>query len=319
MTTLVPALFYKDFDNNGNPLANGLVYSYAAGTTTPAATYTDSTGATPNTNPIVLNARGEASVWIPINTSLKFVVTDTLGNVIRTVDQVINNQMTSNYGGVDTGGANAYVLTYAASFTSYTSGVAVNFIPANTNTGASTVNVNSIANVAILNPDGSALQAGQIVAGQNCSLVYYSGAFRLLLTGTSPLVLPFLGLSAGATISDGAASPTSFVVGYRDVPQNIQNTNYSTVLADAGKSLYHSDGSAYTYTINAALSYPIGTTLVFVNDATAAVNITIALSSGTLLWSPSGGTGSRLLAQYGRAVAQKVAATRWFVSGTGLT
>lgn len=30
------------FDNNGNPLAGGLIYTYAAGTTTPAATYTSS-------------------------------------------------------------------------------------------------------------------------------------------------------------------------------------------------------------------------------------------------------------------------------------
>jgi len=46
------------FDNNGDPLSGGLLYSYASGTTTPLATYTSSTGLTANTNPIVLDSAG---------------------------------------------------------------------------------------------------------------------------------------------------------------------------------------------------------------------------------------------------------------------
>lgn len=45
-------------DNNGKPLASGCIYTYATGTTTPQATYTDSTGSTPNANPIILDAGG---------------------------------------------------------------------------------------------------------------------------------------------------------------------------------------------------------------------------------------------------------------------
>lgn len=85
---LIPPLCFRELDNNGKPLAGGLVYSYAAGTTTTVATYTDSTGATQNTNPVVLNARGEAQIWGAIGVSYKFVVTDSLGNIIRTVDNV---------------------------------------------------------------------------------------------------------------------------------------------------------------------------------------------------------------------------------------
>lgn len=85
---LIPPLCFRELDNNGKPLAGGLVYSYAAGTTTAVATYTDSTGATQNTNPVVLNARGEAQIWGAIGVSYKFVVTDSLGNTIRTVDNV---------------------------------------------------------------------------------------------------------------------------------------------------------------------------------------------------------------------------------------
>src|ERR1700752_1874621 len=82
--------------NNGLPLVGGQLFSYQAGTSTPAATYTDSTGATSLPNPIILNARGEiatatgasSGLWIPPNTGYKFVLEDALGNTIWTIDQV---------------------------------------------------------------------------------------------------------------------------------------------------------------------------------------------------------------------------------------
>lgn len=88
-TQLAPTPVFKAFDNNGLPLANGMLYSYIAGTTTPQATYTDSTGSTPNTNPVVLNARGEANVWLNPTQGYKLVLTDSLGNQIWSVDGII--------------------------------------------------------------------------------------------------------------------------------------------------------------------------------------------------------------------------------------
>lgn len=79
---LAPSLVAKFFDNNGVPLAFGFVYSYAAGTTTPQATYTDYTQTTQNTNPIQLNARGEASIWLDPTKAYKINLTDSLGNQI---------------------------------------------------------------------------------------------------------------------------------------------------------------------------------------------------------------------------------------------
>lgn len=46
------------FTNAGVPMAGGFLYTYAAGTTTPLVTYTDSTGLIANTNPVVLDSRG---------------------------------------------------------------------------------------------------------------------------------------------------------------------------------------------------------------------------------------------------------------------
>jgi hypothetical protein len=51
------------FDANGNPLVGGKLFTYAAGTTTPQATFTDYGGGTANTNPVIFNSRGEAAVW----------------------------------------------------------------------------------------------------------------------------------------------------------------------------------------------------------------------------------------------------------------
>lgn len=71
----------------GVPLSGGKVYTYTAGTTTPQATFTDSTGATPNPNPIILNSRGEANIWLGAAT-YKFRLTDANDVEIWTVDYI---------------------------------------------------------------------------------------------------------------------------------------------------------------------------------------------------------------------------------------
>ena len=59
-TTLIPNPVMQFFDANGNPLVGGKLFTYAAGTTTPQSTFTDYNGATANTNPVIMNSRGEA-------------------------------------------------------------------------------------------------------------------------------------------------------------------------------------------------------------------------------------------------------------------
>lgn len=67
MAFLCPSPFLQFEDSNGEPLVGGKLYTYAAGTTTPLATFTDSTGGTPNTNPVILDSNGIASVWLGTN------------------------------------------------------------------------------------------------------------------------------------------------------------------------------------------------------------------------------------------------------------
>lgn len=51
-------------DVDGVPLAGAKLYTYESLTATPKVTYTDYTMGTPNTNPVVLDAGGQADVWI---------------------------------------------------------------------------------------------------------------------------------------------------------------------------------------------------------------------------------------------------------------
>lgn len=74
-------------DGSGNPCAGCSLFSYQAGTTTAQATYTDSSEATPNPNPIVLDAAGGATIWLG-SSAYKFVLIDTFGTTLWTVDQV---------------------------------------------------------------------------------------------------------------------------------------------------------------------------------------------------------------------------------------
>lgn len=79
-----PYVYFTDDD--GAPLAGGKVYTYAAGTTTPKATYTTSAATVENTNPVVLDASGRAVIFI--DGAYKFTITDSADVVIRTVDNV---------------------------------------------------------------------------------------------------------------------------------------------------------------------------------------------------------------------------------------
>lgn len=80
---LLPNGVQQFFDNNGNPLSSGKVYFYEVGTLTFKDTYTSSSGAVTNTNPITLNAGGKASTGGIYGVGLyRQIVKDRNGNLI---------------------------------------------------------------------------------------------------------------------------------------------------------------------------------------------------------------------------------------------
>lgn len=79
---------FQALDSNGNPLAGGKLYTSISGGNTPATTYTSEDASTPNTNPIVLDARGEADIWLQADVAYRFRLTDAADVPIWTIDDV---------------------------------------------------------------------------------------------------------------------------------------------------------------------------------------------------------------------------------------
>lgn len=242
----------------------------------------------------------------------------------------------------DAGGTDDYAITLSPAISGYTNGQLYRFKANTANTGAATLAINGLAAKTIKKAAGGVttdLASNDIRAGQMVDVVYDlsndifqmqsllgnapTGTIGGSTGGTDNAALRADGTggstvqSSNLTIPDDAASTE---VGYLNIPQNSQSTNYTTVMADRGKHVYHptSDDNPRTFTIdsNANVAYPIGTAITFVNDQNT---LTIAITSDTLVWAEDGSTGSRTLAENGMATAIKVTSTRWIISGTGLS
>ena len=116
------------FDNNGVILSGGLVYTYAAGTTTPQTAYTTSAGNVAHTNPIVLDSAGRVSsggeIWLTQGQTYKFVLKTSASITVGTYDNIS--------GSSDPG--NIYAAFAAPSGSSL-----IGYLPAGANAVATTV------------------------------------------------------------------------------------------------------------------------------------------------------------------------------------
>ena len=88
MAGLSPTPKQQIFGSDGAPLVGGKIYTYLAGTSTPATTYTDFGAGTANTNPIILDSYGQANIWLLSSTSYKFVVKTATDTLLYTVDNI---------------------------------------------------------------------------------------------------------------------------------------------------------------------------------------------------------------------------------------
>ena len=78
------------FDNNGVPLAGGLIYTYQAGSSTPLVTYQDNAGTIANANPIVLDSAGRVpnEIWLLNGYSYKFIIQSASATTLITLDNL---------------------------------------------------------------------------------------------------------------------------------------------------------------------------------------------------------------------------------------
>ena len=82
MAYLLTGTTFRGFSDDGTPLVGGKLYSYVSGTTTPRATYTDSALSVPHSNPITLDARGEAEIYLPAASIYTFHLTTSAGATV---------------------------------------------------------------------------------------------------------------------------------------------------------------------------------------------------------------------------------------------
>ena len=127
-------------------------------------------------------------------------------------------------------------------------------------------------------------------------------------------------LDETAAIDTTVTNSNAAQPGYKGVPVNTQNGNYTLLLTDAGKMIRKSSGGAgetITIPANSATAFPVGTVIEIVNDGGG--NLSIAITTDTLEQFVTGNTGTRTLADNGKAVLEKVTSTLWKISGLGLS
>lgn len=97
MTALLSPNAKQQFlDNAGNPAASYRLYTYAANTTDPQATYSNRAGTVANTNPIILDARGEATIYLTPGTVYDYVLKTAADVTVWTREDVIADAGDSN-------------------------------------------------------------------------------------------------------------------------------------------------------------------------------------------------------------------------------
>jgi hypothetical protein len=111
-----------------------------------------------------------------------------------------------------------------------------------------------------------------------------------------------------------------FAIGYRDVPQNFTNTNYTFALTDAGKHILTQNSGSSTQTLtvpnNAIVAYQTGAAIAIVVQSTG----TVALANGAgvtmYLAGNSTAKSSITLNSYSQTTALKIGSDTWFVTST---
>lgn len=136
-------------DDNGNPAALGKVYTYTAGTTTAASSFSNRECTIANTNPIILDERGECELYT--NTALKLIATDSNNVVIWTEDyqgEQEEEYIVSERGYGDAN--NNYTMTVVPAYTAFPS-VPLTIVMLPDTTNVDTLSTQSIVGVTGIN------------------------------------------------------------------------------------------------------------------------------------------------------------------------
>jgi len=268
---LAPVLKQRYLDANGNPLAGGKLYTYQAGTVTPQATYTDATGATPNSNPVILDSNGEASVWLDVSLSYKFVLKDSSDVIQFTTDGVIG---TSTNNSVSTASIQDLAVTTAKiADKSVTDAKLANDPSIDANRAVST---DSIKTAAVTAPklDTTTTVESNMVRNLGLSVSVGSGALTIALkngSGNNPTATDYPSINFKDSSSGG-------------VSNNRKVTSALSVVVPSGTTIGTVSGAQetlYVYAIDNAgsVELAVGTSLVLDEGV---LSSSLAIAGGSL-------------------------------------
>lgn len=249
--TVSPTVKMQFFTANGDPLVGGLLYTYEAGTTTPKVTYVDSNETQTNTNPVVMNSRGECDLWLTSGGAYKFALHDGLNTLIWTVDNVT-----------------------AAGTMSLQNASNVNITGGTIGAG---VALNATVNVA----------AGNIVG----AVAIANGGTGQTTAATARGALGAAASGANTDITSVAANTTinGHTIGYLNIPSNAKTSAHVVTAADAGHCIDITTGGV-TIPANATLALAIGFTFSVYNNSGTSQSIAITTDTMRLAGSATTGT-----------------------------
>lgn len=312
----------------GLPLAFGLIYLYVPFTTTPKPTWADEALAAPNTQPILLDAAGQCSIWgtglyrqvvtRANGTQLWDVVTgyaasastvitgpalSTPGHIATWADAagsqladggplgslaVLNTINNANWSGTDLAIANGGTGASDAPTARSNLGLVIG-----TNVQAFDAKLASLAG---LSPSGD--QVNYWTSGTTLGLFTFT-AFMRGVAGSADAA------TARAAL---AAEPSGQVLGI-----NTQAASYTLVLTDAGKVVEVNTAGASNLTIptNASVAFPINTRIDLV--ALGAGQVTVVAAGGVTI--RSSGAKLKLTGQYSGACLYKRGTDEWVLMG----
>jgi len=266
-------------DANGAPLTGGLIYTYLAGTSTPATTYTTRDGTTNNTNPIVLDAAGRtpAEIWLDGGVLYKFLLKTSAFVQIGSYDDIpAINDTTSISNLITVAGTNTLTGLATPALGGYATGAQFSFIAQNTNTAAVTIDIDTLGVKSITKFGTTPLAAGDIIAGALMLIEYDGTRFQLLNVTNNN----FKYIVEPTTISATAATGT---INYDVATQSIV---YYTTNATANWTINFRALSSATLNSLMSTGQTITVTFMATQGATAYYNsaVTIDGTSVTPKW-----------------------------------
>jgi hypothetical protein len=237
MTFLTPSAKQQFFSDAGVPLVGGKVYTYAAGTTTPLATFQDSTGLVSNTNPIILDSRGEANIWLSPSLAYKFILKDANDAPIWTVDNInigINFANVIITGGTLNGVTIGNITPGSGAFTTLSASGEVTFngsgqmqIPAGTTANRSATPTEGMIRY---NTTTDEYEGNTSVVGQTISSITSVGTLATLTTASPH------GLSTGDYVTISGVTPSNYNSSYVITVTGATTFQYTMVSSPGGSA-----------------------------------------------------------------------------------